>query len=676
MGDRGQGQVKSKQPAPMQVTAEQILREAHERQEDEAYIAPKQKITDPEELAVYRMRERKHFEDRLRMSRNAMGTWLKYAAFEEAQRDFERARSVYERALDVDHRNTTLWLKYAEMEMRNRHINAARNVWDRAVTLMPRIEQYWFKYIYMEEMVGNLAGARGVFDRWMEWEPDDHAWTSYVRFEMRVNQPERARAVFERYVACHNHPRAWIKWAKYEEKQGETTAVREVFELALQELDERDHTQELFIAFGQFEERAKESERARVIYKFGLDSLPRSQAQELYKRYVQFEKQHGDRKGIDDVISSKKRFQYEEQVRRDPLVYDTWFDYVKLEESQAQLDVARTRDVYERAIANVPPAPDKRLWRRYIYLWLRYAVFEELTVGDAARASQVLAECRRVVPHAHFTFAKVWVHSAHFEVRQGNLAAARKLLGQAIGRCPKEKLFKSYIQLELQLGEVERCRALYGKFLEWNEANVAAWTAFAELEASLGELERCRAIYDLAIAQPALDMPEQLWRAYIDFEREQGETARVRALYEALLERTKHVKVWISYAKFEAEAARSEGGGGGGEGAASAMAGATRVYEQAEAHFKETGQKEERAMLLESWLDACTIAGDDDGEAAVQARMPRRIKKKRPLRGDDGEDAGWEEYFDFIFPDEEKKAPSLKILEMAHKWKRQKTDDE
>jgi hypothetical protein len=29
---------------------------------------------------------------------------------------------------------------------------------------------------------------------------------------------------------------------------------------------------------------------------------------------VQFEKQHGDRKGIDDVISSKKRFQYEEQV--------------------------------------------------------------------------------------------------------------------------------------------------------------------------------------------------------------------------------------------------------------------------------------------------------------------------------------------------------------------------
>lgn len=32
-------------------------------------------------------------------------------------------RSVYERALDVDHRSITLWLKYAEMEMRSRQVS-------------------------------------------------------------------------------------------------------------------------------------------------------------------------------------------------------------------------------------------------------------------------------------------------------------------------------------------------------------------------------------------------------------------------------------------------------------------------------------------------------------------------------------------------------------------------
>ncbi|GKF34368.1 crooked neck-like protein 1, partial [Tanacetum coccineum] len=70
----------------------------------------------------------------------------------------------------------------------------------------------------------------------------------------------------------------------------------------------------------------------------------------------------------------------------------------------------------------------------------------------------------------------------------------------------------------------------------------------------LMETERARAIFELAIAQPALDMPELLWKAYIDFEIAEGEFERTRQLYERLLDRTKHLKVWISYAKFEASA--------------------------------------------------------------------------------------------------------------------------
>jgi crooked neck len=64
--------------------------------------------------------------------------------------------------------------------------------------------------------------------------------------------------------------------------------------------------------------------------------------------------------------------------------YDTWFDYGKLEESTG--DVDRVREVYERAIAQVPPAQEKRLWRRYIYLWIKYALFEELETHVSALA--------------------------------------------------------------------------------------------------------------------------------------------------------------------------------------------------------------------------------------------------------------------------------------------------
>ena len=56
-------------------------------------------------------------------------------------------------------------------------------------------------------------------------------------------------------------------------------------------------------------------ERVRVIYKYALERIPKTQAQELFKNYTMFEKKFGDRRGIEDVIVNKRRFQYEEEVK-------------------------------------------------------------------------------------------------------------------------------------------------------------------------------------------------------------------------------------------------------------------------------------------------------------------------------------------------------------------------
>ena len=41
-------------------------------------------------------------------------------------------------------------------------------------------------------------------------------------------------------------------------------------------------------------------------------------------------------------------------------------------------------------------------------------------------------------------------------------------------------------------------------------------------------------------------------QSYIDFEIAERQRVRTRDLYERLLDRTKHVKVWVSFAEFEA----------------------------------------------------------------------------------------------------------------------------
>lgn len=47
--------------------------------------------------------------------------------------------------------------------------------------------------------------------------------------------------------------------------------------------------------------------------------------------------------------------------------------------------------------------------------------------------------------------------AAQFEIRQHRLDAARQILGMAIGSCPKDKLFKAYIDIEYSLGNMDRC---------------------------------------------------------------------------------------------------------------------------------------------------------------------------------------------------------------------------
>ena len=91
--------------------------------------------------------------------------------------------------------------------------------------------------------------------------------------------------------------------------------------------------------------------------------------------------------------------------------------------------------------------------------------------------------------------------------------------------------------------------------------------------------------------------------------------------------------------------------------------------------FRAIGAKEERKLVLDAWLETEEASGQAERVAVVSKRMPKTIKKKRPLQGTDGEQAGWEEYNDYIYPEEEAQAPSLKILEMAHKWKKQKVDE-
>ena len=673
---------KNKQESSIQITAEQIIRASHE------YIADDLEITDTifdtqEELNEYKAKKRKRFEDYTQRNRYNISAWFKYADWEEHLKEFKRARNIYERAIEVDYKNISLWLRYAEMEMKSKNINHARNVWERAIKLLPRHDQLWYKYAYMEELLGNYLGAREIFKAWMTWKPDELAWMNFAKFEERMGEVNKAREVLYKFIEVHNEISSYVKVAKFEEKHENLLSARKIYEAALCDLGEKALNEEYFISFAKFEIKMKEYERARVLLKYGLENITKLKkvhndivenceesytqyAKKLHAFYVNFEKMYGNDNNLEIIVAIKRRKVYEERLIENPYDYDNWFSYIYLEESvlaitsnQYEKDkiIMKIRDLYERAISKMPEIQNKLNWKRYVYLWISYALFEELTMKDMTKTDHIYKKLIEIIPHREFSFSKVWIFYAYFLIRCDKLDKTRLLFGKSIGICPNEKIFKAYIELELQLGNLDKCRKLFEKCIQCFPYSSKVWVKYAEFEESLEENERSRAILEAGINQD-LNMPELIWKSYINIEIESGNKNAVRQLYYRLLEKTDNIKIWLSYIKFEEDEEEFNK--------------ARELYTKAYNYYKTNNNPENREEILLSWKEfeykTQYLENDYNPENIIKVErlLPTKIKK---LKEENNQTI---EYFEYIFPEDNVKPNNFKLLEYAKQWEKEK----
>lgn len=593
-------QVKNKSAAPQQITAEQLLREAVDSQRQERG-PPRITFADETELNNYRLGKRKDFEESLRLKRNNIGIWLKYARWEEEQKDFRRARSIYERTLQVDYQNTAVWLRYIEMEISNKFIQHARTLYDRVTGVLPRIEQFWFKYAYMEERLENYAGARAIYERWMSWKPSDNAWLQYVKFEERCGEIDRARSIFERYMEQYLDTTAFIRYCKFEEKYKQYEKARTGYETCISMMP--DLTEDVFMKYAQFEIRRGELERANRIFKLGLEKLSPADSKKLYSGYISHTKQTGSRDQIEQVLLEKRRAYYESMLVSEPQNLDTCFDYIRMEEEAG--DVEKVREIYERSIAKIPAGSDKKYWRRYLYIWLFYAQFEETMGKDIVRARNVLECAIKLMQYQKIYSTKILKYFGKFEIRHSSsLDRFRELMIRALvltgGRKPS--LGRFWIETELQLGDVAQARFACAKLVEINPGLTQNWISFIELEIGLGELPRAVALCEASLKNLAsLDAPELIFKKWIEIETERQEYEMVRKLFQKLIKLTNHYKAFLSYAEFEADVMN-------------ARERASAILEEALEIIPDSHEEERKIVRskLDEWLSSMDQVGASD----------------------------------------------------------------
>lgn len=646
------GRVKNKAPAKVQITAEQLLREAWEHKESGPTSLPKLQISDKEELVEYQREERKKFEMRIVRNRQHTPLWMRYARWEESQGDMIRARSVWERAIDNEYRNPAIWQGYAEMEMRGGFVNHARNVLDRAVALLPRVDALWLKYAHMEELMGQMQLARLVYERWVKWIPPESAYFAWIRFELRCGQQLHARGVYERLVVAHPTAYVFAKMAKFEERHGEYAHARAVYERATEVLQGEELTGGFLIGFAKFEERRKQVERVRGIYRFAMEHVGKEERTEVERAFMRFEKGMGEREVVDELVLEKKREKYEGMVKEDGYNYDAWFDLLALEQTSSPVE--KVRETYERALRQKPMVETKAGWRKYVYLWISYAVWTELNCGDVKGAADIYRRCIKGISgeHKRFSFGKLWVLYAQTLVRNGDIGGARRVFGSGIGVLGrKESIYRAYVEMEKGLGEIGRVRKVYEKWLENMPKGGKVFLEYARLEMELGEMERAWGVLEVARAVDEVSEMEIIWETAAEVGKEIGKAGD--EFFEEYVKKVKKGKAWVRWAREVRER--------GGEEEQ-----VREVFRKGERFVRggvvEGGVTvEEVGVVVRGWMEwEQSVGGDVD---QVGRLMPRKVKRKRRRNG------GWEEYWQQVLPTHNSGGGTQLLLEAAKRWK-------
>ncbi|KAH0793706.1 crooked neck-like protein 1 [Histomonas meleagridis] len=626
--------IHNKSAAQIQITADQLLIESVSRMKDRPRL-PEIPNQTQAEIEDQRFKRRQNWELNVRRNLCSYHTYIRYARWEEDLNELDKARSVYERGIEfTNFKEPNIWKCYINMELRHKQINYARNLLERVVTILPRHDQFWLEYARLEEELGNIEGARNIFRRWIAWEPPSQAYLSFIQFEVRVKEYRNARAVFERMLIAHPFSDSYLRYADFEIKLRQFSRARRVFERGLESMGEDNLNEQLIIKFAEFEEGQGEIERARALYKYALSKLPEASARELYPAYLLFEKRFGGQHQIEDAVIEKKRAHYQELLKANPLDYDAWFELCQLLQDLA--DIETTRENYQTAVSHPPPLKkEKQQWSKYVLLCINFAIFEEKIAKNPENARNVYHNIISLVPHKKFTFSRLWILYAYFEIRQKNIQTARLALGHAIGTCPRPAIFDAYIEIEIMMGEKENVRKLFKQYIATIPSDIRAWVKYASFENNNHNVEEARKIFEDAIESRAVDAVEMLWSYYIEFESNVGSLDNVRQLYQRSLEASNKLSLWKGWIMLEAEVADD-------------LDRARELFDEAEKTLAD--RREDRRKLRDFRVAFEEQFGNDETIERARAMVPKE-----------------EEDGTYVFP-EENMDSLARLMEAAEQW--------
>jgi pre-mRNA-splicing factor SYF1 len=327
--------------------------------------------------------------------------WVEFAKFYEVNDQLEDARTVFEKAAQVEYAKVddlaAVWCEWAEMEIRQENFQKALDLMYRATvipknkisysdeneTVQTRLHKslkLWSMYADLEESFGTFKSCKSVYDRIIDLRIcTPQIIINYGMFLEEHKYFEEAFRAYEKGIALFKWPNVFDIWNTYLTK---------------------------FLA----RYSGSQLERARDLFEQCLENCPPDHVKNFFLLYAKLEEEHGLARHVMTV--------YERAVSavQEADMFDLFNLYIK--KAAEIYGIPRTRPIYEKAIEMLPETKSREMCVKFAEM--------ETKLGEIDRARVIYSHCSQMCdPRITQDFWNRW---KDFEIRSGNEDTMREML--------------------------------------------------------------------------------------------------------------------------------------------------------------------------------------------------------------------------------------------------------
>ncbi|XP_076982024.1 protein RRP5 homolog isoform X2 [Tamandua tetradactyla] len=201
--------------------------------------------------------------------------------------------------------SSILWLQYMAFHLQATEIEKARAVAERALkTISFREEQeklnVWVALLNLENMYGSQESLAKVFERAVQYNEPFKVFLHLADIYTKSEKFQEADELYNRMLKRFRQEKAvWIKYGAFLLQRGHNDASHRILQRALKCLPNKEHV-DVIAKFAQLEFQLGDTERAKAIFENTLSTYPKRT--DVWSIYIDMTIKHGSQKEVRDIF--------------------------------------------------------------------------------------------------------------------------------------------------------------------------------------------------------------------------------------------------------------------------------------------------------------------------------------------------------------------------------------